>query len=105
MDGNVVLKYCGLLDEFVKIRVFTDAELKELLKVAVVPNRTAYRQLVVNACIMDLAAVFLAGGSSREAAPAREKVEEALYGLCVEVNPKLDIHQVTIPLGPVRCRA
>lgn len=97
-DGNVVLKYCGLLDEFVKIRVFTDAELKELLRVAVVPNRTAYRQLVVNACIMDLAAVFLAGTFARETAPARDKVEEALYALCVEVNPKLDIHQVTIPL-------
>jgi ATP-dependent Clp protease ATP-binding subunit ClpC len=98
MDGNVVLKYCALLDEFVKIRVFTDVELKDLLRVAVVPNRTAYRQLVVNACIMDLSAVFLTGGTARETTPSREKVEDALYLLCVEVNPKLDIHQVTIPL-------
>ena len=85
MDGNVVLKYCVLLDEFVKIRVFTDSELKDLLRLAVVPNRTAYRQLVVNACIMDLAAVLHDGGGARETsspaapapAPSRDKVEEA----------------------------
>ena len=98
MDGNVVLKYCDLLDEFVKIRIFSEPELRHLLRVAIVPNKTAYRQLVVNACVMDFNSVVLGGGTARETSHSREKIEEALYALCVEVNPKLDIHQVTIPL-------
>ena len=52
VDCNVILKYCEILDEFVKVRVFTEEDIAELLKVKEVANRNAYQQLVVNACVV-----------------------------------------------------
>jgi len=43
--SNVILKYCEILDEFVKVRVFTDDDIAELLKIREIPNRGAYQQM------------------------------------------------------------
>ncbi len=83
MEPNVVLKYFDPLDVFVKIRRFSAEEISHLLRTAPITDRRSYVGLVVNACVPGLAPRFLGH-------------EEALYPLCVDVNPSLDIHRVTI---------
>ena len=55
VDCSVILKYCEIIDEFIRVRVFTEEDIGELLQVKNVPNKTAYQQLVVNASINNAA--------------------------------------------------
>ncbi len=83
MEPGIVLKYLDTLDQFVKIRRFSPEEIHRLLSTAVITDRRSYVGLVVNACVVDLA-------------PRHLEHEELLYRVCVDVNPGLDIHKVTI---------
>src|SRR5262245_17645823 len=83
MEPNVVLKFFDPLDAFVKIRHFTADEIARLLQTARLTDRRSYVGLVVNACVLNLNPNLL-------------EHEVALYQLCVEVNPALEIHKVTI---------
>lgn len=83
MEPNVVLKYFDPVDAFVKIRHFTADEVTHLLKTARITDRRSYVGLVVNACVLGLTEKHL------------EHTED-LYQLCIEVNPPLEIHRVTI---------
>ena len=100
LDCNVILKYCEILDEFIKIRVFSDEDLGELLKVGDIPNKRAYQQLVVTACVVDYHDAVLPLFKKINRVYKTEALEELLYQICVEVNPHLEIHQVSLPLEP-----
>ncbi|MCE9582295.1 MAG: AAA family ATPase [Planctomycetes bacterium] len=95
MEPNVVLRFSPLLDEFVKIRSFAASEIGELLHFARVPDRNAYRGLVVTACIVGYP--VLAGAASDRLPGGRRALDEELYALCVQVNAGLDITQVVLP--------
>jgi ATP-dependent Clp protease ATP-binding subunit ClpC len=82
-EPGVVLKYFDALDQFVKIRRFTPEGASQLLCRSRVTDRRSYLALVVNACVVDLPT----GCVGRE---------EALYEICVEVNPDLEIHKAVI---------
>ena len=97
METDVVLRYCEALDLFVKVRVFTKAEVSELLRCQAIPNRKGYQDLVINACLIDSNGVLTPRLRAADELAERCRLEEALYRLCVEVNPALDIRQVTIP--------
>jgi ATP-dependent Clp protease ATP-binding subunit ClpC len=86
MDPSVVLKYFDPLDAFVRIRRFTPEEQSRLLSTCRIKDRRSYVGLVLNACILNLTARHL-------------EHEDALYKLCVEVNPALEIHRVTLVAG------
>jgi ATP-dependent Clp protease ATP-binding subunit ClpC len=86
MEPGIVLKYLDALDLFIKVRRFSPEEIGRLLSTAVISDRRSYVGLVVNACVVDLDARHM-------------EQEEALYRLCVDVNPGLDIHKVTIAAG------
>ena len=98
VDCNVILKYCEILDEFVKVRVFTDDDIAELLKLREVPNRSAYQQLVVNACIVNFHDEVVPLFKKQNRVYKTTALEELLYQICVEVNPQLEIHQVALPM-------
>jgi len=83
MEPNVVLKYFDPIDAFVKIRHFTADETAQLLRTARITDRRSYVGLVVNACVLALTERHL-------------EFTEELYELCVEVNPPLEIHRVSI---------
>jgi ATP-dependent Clp protease ATP-binding subunit ClpC len=83
MEPDVVLKYFDPVDAFVRIRRFTPDEIGRLLRTSGITDRRSYVGLVVNACVIGLA-------------PRLLEHEDALYALCVGVNPSLEIHQVTI---------
>jgi ATP-dependent Clp protease ATP-binding subunit ClpC len=83
MEPSVVLKYFDPLDTFVKVRRFTADEIARLLSTAKISDRRSYVGLVLNACVLNLT-------------PRHLEHEEALYALCIDVNPPLDIHRVTL---------
>ena len=97
-DCNVVLKYCELIDEFIKVRIFSDDDLTELLYVKSVPNKKAYQQLVINSCIVNYHDEVLPLFKKINRVYKLEALEELLYQICVEVNPHLEIHQVALPI-------
>jgi ATP-dependent Clp protease ATP-binding subunit ClpC len=99
VDCNVILKYCEILDEFVKIRVFTDDDVRKLLEVQTVPNRNAYQQLVVNSCVVDYLDEVVPLFKRQNRVYKTAALEELLYQVCVEVNPQLEIHQVALPMS------
>jgi len=98
MKREVVLKYSEALDQFLQIRVLGGADLDQFLSGAgSTRGRDAYYHLVVRTCVLGAEAgvgvlVERSGKDIDEAA-----VAEHLYHLCVDVNPGLEIHQVTVP--------
>ncbi|MCC6738728.1 MAG: ATP-dependent Clp protease ATP-binding subunit [Planctomycetia bacterium] len=98
MEPNVVLRYSSLLDEFVKIRSFAAAEVEELLRFARIPDRNAYRALVLNACVVGYPAH--AQDAEQRVPGGRRALDEELGKLCIAVNPSLDIAHVTLPALP-----
>ena len=98
-EFNLVLKYCEVLDEFVKIRVFSEEDARELLKRAALGDKARFQREVVLACIADYNESVLDRIDEREDHGGLVDVEELLYLLCVDVNPTLDIHQVSVQLS------
>lgn len=89
-EPGVVQKYFAPLDEFVKLRVFTTVESAQLLRDARIESKRHFIQLVVNAVVVDY---------HRDVLPRMPAAgEEALYALCVDLNPDLDIAGVTLPV-------
>jgi ATP-dependent Clp protease ATP-binding subunit ClpC len=95
-DSTVVFKYFDLIDGFIRIRVLTEEEIARTLARDPAPNRAEYRRRVIEACVVDLdpsvrSAALRACGSDPGA------VEDLLYQLSIDVNPRLEIHQVSLP--------
>jgi hypothetical protein len=100
-DDNVVLKYCELLDEFIRIRTTTDDGTRQLIGNGQVTSRAAYHQLVVNLCVVDYEGQVLPLFQRHNKVYQTEALVELLYQICIEVNPQLEIHSVTLPTDSV----
>ncbi|MCB9833279.1 MAG: ATP-dependent Clp protease ATP-binding subunit [Planctomycetes bacterium] len=98
-DFNLVLKYCEVLDEFIKIRVFSDDEARDLIKKASDGDKARFQQEVVRVCIADCNESILPRVQDMEQTGSMIDVEEMLYMLCIDVNPALDIHQVSVQIS------
>ncbi len=97
-ETQVVLKYCEVIDEFIKIRVFADDDLGALVRLQEVTNRRAYQRSVVERCVLDYQEAVLPLFRKFNRIYKPEALEDVLYQICVEVNPHLEIHQVSLPL-------
>ncbi len=91
-----VIKYFDLIDEFIKVRCCSDELLQELHQ-APINNKSDYRQRVVTACVPSFENEILAAVQRMDEGYDPEIVEELLYQICIDVNPSLEIHQVSIP--------
>jgi ATP-dependent Clp protease ATP-binding subunit ClpC len=100
-DEQVVLKYCEILDEFIRVRTTTEEESPRLLQGAEVTSRSAYHQLVVDVCVVDYEKDVLPLFERQSKVYQSEALVELLYQICIEVNPHLEIHSVTLPAGTV----
>ena len=96
-DHNVVLKYCELLDEFIRIQSTDEEDTARLLHGQSVSNRTAYHRLIVETCVMDYEDQVLPLFQRTNKVYQPEALVELLYQICIEVNPHLEIHSVTLP--------
>lgn len=90
---RAVLRYFAPTDAFVRISILEGAHAAPAGIEGL--SRTAYRKLVIQACCPHL--------DTNEVARLRESggddpfaVEDLLYQLCIDVNPQLDIHVVTL---------
>ncbi len=93
-----VIKYFDLIDEFIKVRCCSDELLAELHQ-APITNKSSYRGRVVRACVPAFEGEVLTAVRKMDEGYDPEIVEELLYQICIDVNPNLEIHQVSIPSG------
>jgi ATP-dependent Clp protease ATP-binding subunit ClpC len=98
-DENVVLKYCEILDEFIRVRATNEEDAPRLLTGTDVSSRAAYHQLVVNLCVVEFNEQVLPMFQRHNKVYQPEALVELLYQICIEVNPHLEIHSVTLPSG------
>ena len=94
---NIVLKYCELLDEFIRIRRTHDDELLGGVDAERLHSRHAYHQLVVDRCVVEFDSQVLPLFDRHAAVYQSEALVELLYQICIEVNPQFEIHSVTLP--------
>jgi len=99
-----VIKYFDLIDEFIKVRCCSDELMQELHSVPI-SNKANYRQRVVRACVPTFEAEVLTAVKKLDEGYDLEIVEELLYQICIDVNPSLEIHQVSIPSGSAGAKA
>jgi len=92
-DCNFVVKYCEIVDEFIRVRIFSDEDVSELLSVKSVPNQKAFQQLVVNTCIEKYLDEVLPMFKKINKVYKPDALDELLYHICVEVNPHLEVHR------------
>lgn len=97
IEGKIVLRYCSVLDEFIKVRIFTPEEIGEILRSARVSDRKSYIQLVINSCLVNYNDYIMPKLEKRKNIRKDIDYEEELYRICVEANPALEISQVSIP--------
>jgi len=89
-----VLKYHAPSDRFLRVRVLAQAA--RALRVPEHAGRAQYRAALWSACLEEDPEQLLPARGT----PGRAEAEDALYALCVAVNPELDIHAVA--LAPAR---
>jgi ATP-dependent Clp protease ATP-binding subunit ClpC len=91
-----VIKYFDLIDEFIKVRCCSEDLLQEL-PAAPIANKSDYRHRVVRSCVPTFESEVLGAVRRMDEGYDPEIVEELLYQICIDVNPSLEIHQVSIP--------
>jgi len=91
-----VIKYFDLIDEFIKVRCCSEELLQEM-HASPITNKSCYRNRVVHACVPAFEAEVVAAVRRMDEGYDVEIVEELLYQICIDVNPSLEIHQVSIP--------
>ena len=91
-----MIKYFDLIDEFIKVRCCSEDLLQEL-HAAPITNKSDYRHRVVCSCVPAFESEVLAAVRRMDDGYDPEIVEELLYQICIDVNPSLEIHQVSIP--------
>jgi ATP-dependent Clp protease ATP-binding subunit ClpC len=90
---RIVKRFFEPLDAFLKIRLFTEEEIGQLLRDAALSDRRSYIDLVLNACVV---------GYNDEVLPELSRKEDLfdktgkLYELCVSVNPSMEIGRISI---------
>jgi ATP-dependent Clp protease ATP-binding subunit ClpA len=95
-EASFVIKYFDLIDEFIKVRCCSEEVLQELLR-GPITNKASYRQRVVRTCVPSFENDVLNTVAKMDEDYDVEIVEELLYQICIDVNPTLEIHQVSIP--------
>jgi ATP-dependent Clp protease ATP-binding subunit ClpC len=85
-----------LIDEFIKVRCCSEDLLQEL-HTAPITNKSDYRFRVVRSCVPTFESEILGAVRRMDEGYDPEIVEELLYQICIDVNPSLEIHQVSIP--------
>ena len=95
-DDGFVIKYFDLIDEFIRVRCCAEDVVAELLRHEIT-NKASYRVRVVEACVPDYRTEVRSALRRLEDEHDAEVVEELLYQLCIDVNPGLEIHQVSLP--------
>jgi ATP-dependent Clp protease ATP-binding subunit ClpC len=85
-----------LIDEFIKVRSCSEDVLNELQQQNIT-DKASYRRRVVDVCVPEYQADITSSITRMEDDYDLDIVEELLYQICIDVNPNLEIHQVSLP--------
>lgn len=96
---NIVLKYCELLDEFIRIRCIDEEEAHHPSQDTEAISRQSYHEFVVSNCVIAYTNHVLPLFAKHNRVYQKEALVELLYQICIDVNPHLEIHSVTLPSG------
>ncbi len=96
-ESGLVYKYFDLIDGFIRVRILSSEEALRLPSRAEgLLDRRDYRRLVVQACVVGLEEAVLP--RVQQVFPDdTTSAEDLLYQICVDVNPRLEIHSVSLP--------
>lgn len=95
---TIIMKYFEPLDCFLRIRVFTREKIQGLLRNCSVSDKTAYLELVIRSCIVGFADQIQLYIREQFGPEYYGDIKIGLYQACMDVNPRLEIHQVSIPI-------
>jgi len=95
-EANFVIKYFDLIDEFIRVRSCAEEVMAELAE-ASPDNKAGYRHRIVEICIADFESEITHALAKLDDEYDVDIVEELLYQICIDVNPSLEIHQVSLP--------
>ncbi len=97
-ESGLVYKYFDLIDGFIRVRILSNEEQLPLPvdEAGKLLDRREYRRMVVRACVV---------GVDDSVLPRVQQIypedsaaaEDLLYQICVDVNPRLEIHTVALP--------
>ncbi|MFQ5749342.1 MAG: hypothetical protein ACE5H3_07795, partial [Planctomycetota bacterium] len=96
-EPSVVYKYFDLIDGFIRVRVLPEDQPLPVPRGQhrSPPDRREYRRLVVHNCVLELDDFVLP--KVRQIYPEdAAAAEDLLYQICVDVNPRLEIHTVAL---------
>lgn len=95
-ETPIVYKYFDLIDEFIKVRVVAEEGVSHFLRANPISNKREYRRKILEACVVDLQNSIIS--QIQQSMPEELSIaEDLLYQICIDVNPRLEIHQVSIP--------
>jgi ATP-dependent Clp protease ATP-binding subunit ClpC len=95
-ETSTVIKYFDLIDEFIKVRSASEEILQDL-QANPPTNKTSYRRRIVEVCVPEFHTTVATAVAGLDDDYDPEIVEELLYQICIDVNPSLEIHQVSLP--------
>ena len=97
-ETGLVYKYFDLIDGFIRVRILSNEEQLPLPvdEAGKLLDRREYRRMVVRTCVV---------GVDDSVLPRVQQIypedsaaaEDLLYQICVDVNPRLEIHTVALP--------
>jgi hypothetical protein len=103
-EAGFVIKYFDLIDEFIRVRSCSEEILQDLLRgAAQEQGHLPPSAWCAPACPASRPRCCRRSGRM-DGDYDTEIVEELLYQICIDVNPTLEIHQVSIP-GPTLAAA
>ncbi|MGM0606839.1 MAG: AAA family ATPase [Candidatus Muiribacteriota bacterium] len=97
--ARIKMKFCESLDRFVQIREFTEDETNKIFKNINITDKKSYKRLIISTAIVNYLeeiAPLVFGNNNYSL--FGEITEQELYNLCIQVNPSLDIKNVTITM-------
>jgi ATP-dependent Clp protease ATP-binding subunit ClpC len=78
------------------VRVHSEETIADVFK-SPAHNKSSYRRKVIEACIVDYVSEVIPAITKLDDDCDMLAVEDLLYQICIDVNPTLEIHQVSLP--------
>ncbi|NOY53958.1 MAG: ATP-dependent Clp protease ATP-binding subunit [Deltaproteobacteria bacterium] len=99
LKSNLKLKYCPMLDSFIKIREFSQEEIDIFSNHTDIRDKRSYQDLVIRETIPDFNEKILKLiHNDGEIGFDMEGAIDELYRMCIKVNPALNIYNISIPV-------
>jgi len=99
LKSNLKLKYCPMLDSFIKIREFSQEEIDLFFNHTDIRDKRSYQDLVIRETLPEFnQKIVKMIHNDGEIGFDMEGAIDELYRMCIKVNPALNIYNISIPV-------